>query len=452
MSEYGGFAICIDDSSAFSELETNIDTRGIFTDTIQIRSWDINLVEMCAVFSDSSTIRYICLLKPSNKVASSSKYRYKLFNPIVLEQPVVLDPKGELYASLSENVVNVAHRYGSFSALRIQPTNWRGFIHHIKGGSSQKDVEAIDRLEALRQALVRSYDVDDPIYQVMAMEHDALVLSFKLAGAGDDEIEDSLLQLWVPSEANSDGYWEALKEREMSRHDATTLNDEGYRLVPHRSGENHFVAGDKQLTVRFVDNTSIEHKLGVDLYYYNREHGSFVMVQYKRMLPSKDKRTQGIFEYEPDKNYVDELARMMQFQKNHPSTEDDDDMSTGNYRLNSGVFYFKLCPSLSFTPYSAKLSNGMYIPLNYWNQLVCRKDVQSQRSGKEHRFQITIPKVERSLSNTLFIELVKHGWIGSRVKTSISLDEVVKLSSQSGRPSMIATDADEIPLPDESYS
>ena len=103
-----------------------------------------------------------------------------------------------------------------------------------------------------------------------------------------------------------------------------------------------------------------------------------------------------------------------------------------NYRLDPGACFFKLCESVVFDPYAAELLQGMYLPLGYL--IACAPSAKGERGGLAYGYA-TVP---RHLNNTLFVQLVQDGWIGSAGTVSDDLRAFVEARVRDGRSVMLA--------------
>jgi len=153
------------------------------------------------------------------------------------------------------------------------------------------------------------------------------------------------------------------------------------------------------------------------------------MVQYKTMEKKEEEKE---FGYRPiDTYYQSEIARMQMF---HDLFQDvvqsekasNESLSHHNYRLNPDIFYFKICDALMFER-SPDLIDGLYFPLEFWEKLL----QSDEGKGKLGGLKIMRSQVKRYFSNSLFIELVQKGWIGSRLQISDALNLVLKASLNS---------------------
>jgi hypothetical protein len=77
---------------------------------------------------------------------------------------------------------------------------------------------------------------------------------------------------------------------------------------------------------------------------------------------------------------------------------------------------------------------GMYIPLDYWEMLLESPDITGPRGGK----RITYDNVGRYFNNTLFIDLMQSGWIGSTSYDKAVISEVIRAAIAGDRSLILA--------------
>ncbi len=83
-----------------------------------------------------------------------------------------------------------------------------------------------------------------------------------------------------------------------------------------------------------------------------------------------------------------------------------------NFRLY--LFYFKLCRRVQVEPLSSDLLPGMYLPRLFVEAALADSTFSGPRGGRI----ISSENVARHLTNTLFADLVRDGWIGTRGTSS----------------------------------
>jgi hypothetical protein len=83
----------------------------------------------------------------------------------------------------------------------------------------------------------------------------------------------------------------------------------------------------------------------------------------------------------------------------------------------------------------------MYLPLSYWDVLASSPLVKSSQGG----MKVTYKNVGRWMSNSLFVNLVKSGWIGSRLKRTDKLTGLIKQLIENNRSVVLASSSEMAP-------
>jgi hypothetical protein len=96
--------------------------------------------------------------------------------------------------------------------------------------------------------------------------------------------------------------------------------------------------------------------------------------------------------------------------------------SLAHFRLHSDPFHFKFCKSTIADPRSSDMIPGTYVPLSYWEQFVNSPYARGPRNG----IYVGEDNIGRNYSNTLFIDLVRNGWIGSSGVPTSTISTVVQ--------------------------
>lgn len=187
--------------------------------------------------------------------------------------------------------------------------------------------------------------------------------------------------------------------------------------IERPNGIVHFANGNERLTVLNVNRRPLEQVTGADLIYHNESQESFVLVQYKTMAREGDPgETKLVVRPSSDGNLESELDRMRQF------VEALGDGTVDQWRLHPGFCFLKLCrPVLDLDYPERELVGGMYLPLEYWDLLAISPEVKGPRGG----IVMTYENVPRRIDNSLFVELVRGGWIGSRAETTTTITDLV---------------------------
>jgi hypothetical protein len=192
-------------------------------------------------------------------------------------------------------------------------------------------------------------------------------------------------------------------------------------------GSVELAAGEERLTILNCNRQPLEQTLGVDLIYYSHSYDSFVLVQYKRMSGGSS----GVPEYRPegDRSHVKELDRMISADNMLTDLKEPNAGGIAAFRLSRQSFFVKLCEAKMRPMLDASMVSGMYVPLGLWQRLLESGSARGPRGG----IRITWETCRRRLSNSEFINLVRHGWIGSAEAQSRVLSEIIKGVLDGGR-------------------
>jgi hypothetical protein len=282
---------------------------------------------------------------------------------------------------------------------------------------------AIDALENARNSANRFFD--DRLFQTVADEKDAVLLSLEIFGVSARE---RLTELRPQTGFAPEPFFRQLQSVEL-REDQIIQHDSHVfpgleAALPDMIGTLRFANGDEELTVFNANRAKLEETLGVDLIYYNHKYSSFVLVQYKRVKGNVDEWT-----YRVDDQFDSQLVKMKRFDRmQYP---DAPNVLLNSYRASAEMFFFKFCRSV-FHPFETGLSQGAYLPIGYLEQLLRSPGVISQQNTRS----LTSRNIGRSWNSHQFVDLVREGWIGSSVGWSNSIKPLINACLE-GRKSLI---------------
>jgi hypothetical protein len=273
------------------------------------------------------------------------------------------------------------------------------------------------------------------VRDVLALEKDAVGLAMSIAG-----LDRRPLVRWEAPESPR-SFLEGLAEYRVSEdtaiaHDLLSLP--GFeQIASGATGAAVFSDGRRRVTVVNVNRQPLERTLGVDLVYVNHTFDAFILVQYKRLRDEGRKGSRRlVFRPSADGSLSRELARMRKV-PTAPLTAG----VPASYRLNPGACYIKLCNPTTPTLTSPELVKGLYIPLDYWDCMAASSAVRGKRGG----IVFSYDTVDRHLNNSLFVELARDAWIGSRGATSADLAKVVGAGVAAGRSLVVAAGQSVLP-------
>lgn len=216
-------------------------------------------------------------------------------------------------------------------------------------------------------------------------------------------------------------------ESHLIDHDAKLFPD--WQREP--CGEVHvhvFRDGDQHVEVMNVNaDSDIENKTGADLIYYHVATRSFIAVQYKCMDDNN-------FTYVDDRlrDQLDRLDGLKQKGRS-PAVPDE-------WRLTGDSCFLKLVKKQPMDPYANELIAGLYLPVSYTRLLLQDPATVTQRGGN----RLGYDTVQRYLTNTLFLELAREGWIGTSGVDRADLLEAGKESVRAGRSFVYAEDRSKV--------
>jgi hypothetical protein len=423
--EYGGYAFEFHGSSPDKFLRSRKTGRA-YSDALTVMGWDNKAVETCLISFDGKHLHGATLGRRGAEVVTD-KYRITFNNFVRFEQISFAD----IEAKIGLGFDSILARSMQGVSKRMSPEDWTelwGFLKYLRPDVA-KDLDTLDRM---RQDANRGLEREQG-FQIMAQEKDAVGLALDIFG----NKRLSVVPEWRPEDGN---YRPApfilglnktfLREDAMIFHDSRIFGDwreiDSYQTGPSAV----FQRGDEALTIINANRNPIEESLGVDLIYYSHFYDSFVMVQYKRMV--EEARNTWVYRPYSDDGYEKELSRMKGFEAENPDLPDD--WTLEDYRLHSRAFYWKLCENVNFRPTASDYIKGIYLPLDYWELLLKDKRV----SGKRHGVAISRSNAGRHISNTLFVDLVQDGWIGSRAGHSAVISEIIRQCLENGKSVIVA--------------
>lgn len=254
--------------------------------------------------------------------------------------------------------------------------------------------------------------------EILSQERDGLGLLLDIGGVGRN-----VLRAWTPPPAGVpflSGMPETpALEDHLIAHDIDRFSD--WLSVPTDDvAWRGYEGGGRRMFVMNANRTPVEQTLGVDVVYWNEQEKAFVLVQYKKMTRVQNgKNRSGATRYKdvfrPDRNLADELKRMT-------AIDALCETQSGDFRLLPTPCWLKLCRFGTQIRDPAALIGGMYLARSHFEELLSKS--AGPRGGK----LLTYDNVPRHITNTMFTDLVKDGWIGSRGAATDQIEELIRQS------------------------
>jgi hypothetical protein len=269
-----------------------------------------------------------------------------------------------------------------------------------------------DNINKIKRLLFRDkkLETDNNKEYIISTERDALGLVFRINGL-DKEIND--IVNWNIEEMPTPDYINGLsmvnaREDQLIMKDLRCFGD--WKVISDYVPSICTLSnGKKHISIMYANRTIIESNIGVDLIYFDHINRTYIFVQYKRL---SGKNQENVYYPASDKNLNKEITLMERFETNLSKDQED-------YRLNDQVFYFKFCKERQEV-HTKELSSGFYLPKDYF-MLINRL----QKEKGDH-ISISYDTVTRYLTNTVFIELIQYGLIGTRVNDVDLISNIIK--------------------------
>lgn len=167
----------------------------------------------------------------------------------------------------------------------------------------------------------------------------------------------------------------------------------------------------REVTVYYADREALERQTGTDLIYYRRHRPGFILVQYKRMRTSGNRRSTPT--YYPDGQLDKEIARYRGIPRANTAT------TVEEWRLTDDAYFIKLVRDDLSKPSENRLVQGRYLPLGLVDLLMKESKAGTRGKGWSEETLTTY------LSNAEFLQLAKQGYIGTRGAATEHLQNLI---------------------------
>lgn len=425
-SPVGGYLIAFDEEQRNTFLS---EIRGLedgFTDALSRGDWPVRQWEVCGLMFRPGVITHWALARRGDKVVTG-KARVEFVE--VVETSIRLD---QVQAGLENpsQVKVISSRSGSGGAIGVPA--WVA-VKEVIGRVAPASLAALERLEKLK---VQSREhIQRPGSSVVALERDALGMALDTFDS-TGKLRPRTLKGWVaPEDDHLSSFLDGLHgvrtiEDQIIAHDAATFPEAGATRFTAIGAV--FRVGSRSLEVFNFNRTRVEHTTGADLLYFNQRHNAWTLVQYKSMERNESSRDKEAI-YRPDETFDKEIGQMNGFREETPDVWVPTEGITG-YRLSGDGFYFKFCSRVQLEVLSEALMPGMYLPREYLIALLEDPGARGERGGRLVSFKNT----GRHITNSLFSDLLRDGWIGTRGVSSEKVADIVHKAVEAGHSVTLA--------------
>jgi hypothetical protein len=417
-----GFILLFDEPKRSQGIKDLIEEHSPFTETLSSVDWNPTKREIFIFSLDGENFDTICIGERKKRVVTL-KYAVMFSEFVKIDPPIsIKEIQKNLSKSIQKHFIRVTSGYGE----RVPAETWNNLLGYI----IRKRPEILHRINRLYTLQTENRYIGND-RQVETFKRDATTIALRIAGIENKRAyfsyegagKDQELPPFLRGLENGQ-----LREDRMLAHDSKIFSDWISVKVPPQVTAR-FEYGNKTLTIQNFNREPVENVLGVDLMYYNHFYKSFVLIQYKALDAEAGNK---VFRLS-DSSYEEEYRKMISLQ-DRLNLINKGGGQLENYRLHNGVCYFKLCDREVLDLNSTEMIKGMYIPLDYWSQLIKNDATMGKRGG---RF-VSYDNVGRYLNNSQFIDLVKEGWIGSGVVQSDLLGKIIDEILESKRSLILA--------------
>jgi hypothetical protein len=421
-----GYLIRFDEEQRTDFLKSGTDiTRG-FSDAFSENDWQLKEWEVCGLLFEPNFITHWALARRGKRVATS-KARVQ-FSYIVKTRISVSAVEQRLGAQLRNHLVRARSGVGG----RVPEGTWSG-LKKALGQLDPDSLAALERLEALRD---QSHEkITLPGYEIVAEQRDAVGISLDAFDTTGNLRRETLKGWATPPSETLSSFLDGLAgirtiEDQLIARDAVAFP--GTQTVRHTVVGAVFGLAGQKLEVFNVNRNAVETSLGVDLLYWNEYFDAWTLIQYKAMeRANSGDREEPI--YRPDAEFDNALKKMSEFRKKWPDGWRPPTQAI-QYRLCGDGFYFKLCSRVQLEILSEALLPGMYLPRQFISAALESSETRGPQGGR----LITFENPGRHINNTVFANLVRDGWIGTRGVSSPTIANIMREALEADRALVIA--------------
>jgi hypothetical protein len=425
-SQVGGYLIAFDEEQRSNFLT---EVRGLedgFTDALSRGDWPVRQWEVCGLLFKPGVITHWALARRGDKVVTG-KVRVEFVE--VVPTSIRIDQVTAILGNTNQiKVISAKSGIGG----SIPAATWLA-VKEAVGQIDSASLESLERLERLmRQSRER---IDRTGSEVVALERDALGIALD-AFDQSGRLRARTLKGWTAPEGNMlSSFLDGLEgvrtiEDQIIAHDAATfpgVDDTRFTVVGAV-----FRVGDRALEVFNMNRTRVETSTGADLLYFNEKFDAWTLVQYKSMERNESSPERSAI-YRPDPTFDNEIGQMDAFRAEMPDSWTLEE-GTRAFRLSGDGFFFKFCSRVQLDVLSEALLPGMYLPREFLAALLNDPEARGERGGRVVSFK----NAERHLTNSLFSDLIREGWIGTRGVSSEKIANIVRDALDAGRSVSVA--------------
>lgn len=186
------------------------------------------------------------------------------------------------------------------------------------------------------------------------------------------------------------------------------------------TGRAVFQKADERLVIYTANKLPLEKMLGVDLIYINETRGNVVMVQYKML--EEDKKAKDDWNFRPDKQLRDEIARMK-----IPAIQ----ATPTDYRLSRNPFFFKFVKRKIVDD----SHQSFLVSLDHLNHILATPAAKGPRGGVRMSYDALDGTYLREAD---MIGLIRSGYVGTHGAETTALATIIDAVAKGNKAVVLA--------------
>lgn len=396
----GGFIISFEPERSASFKQLALDGKE-FSLELSSLDWQSKSKEFFLIIFEyeSNKISAAALVERKKGPKNTDAFNVR-FSHFVFFEPIDID---DIVISLPNQLQNNVKITSGGVGRRITPATWQKVLGII---TSIRPSETSDILQLWDLVVSEDISILTSNLVKLGMQRDALGVC--LDASGMEQSRRKILRM-ASEPADKDKKRSFLdflqsqerQERHIIEHDANIIA--AVAGNGNSVGVEYFSEGNKYLRVVVVDKGKFEHSLGIDLILYNENYSSLICVQYKCM---EEEGQDWI--YRPDEQFFRQLTIMKKSEAAFNSRLPLPEGYPKGFRLNTSSFYFKFCKRIIASRNGGELSKGMFMDVAHTELFLKSPQARGKRGG----LVLGYGNCERYLNNSLFVTLLREGWIG----------------------------------------
>lgn len=279
-------------------------------------------------------------------------------------------------------------------------------------------------------------ELDEHARGIVRQENDAVEMALRVADIMPREAYN-----WSPTKHGKSeitSFFSGLSSKKLNEDDVVRWDFSkipGFDKIDEKVfGYCKLSDGIKTLHTFHANKNDLEHTIGVDLIYFNEQHESFVLIQYKMSEPQGATH---VFRFPSNQLNleIDRMDAVLEAIRRECIVTESECLAS-DFRLTDGPFFLKFCPRDEFDPAKHEQVKGIIIPLKMWKAI--ENDNSGRFLGPNGGKVLSFDNCPRHFDNTQFISMILNGWVGTTSIERAILERLITEIINSDRSLVVA--------------